>query len=275
MLEGLFERLLGRSKGNAPSSAPAGAPRHLVFAEQPAVIYAIGDIHGCLDLLRQLETEIVADAEQFTGDRWIVVLGDFVDRGPSSAALVDHLAAPAPKGFRRLLLKGNHEAMMLDFLDRPRPGAGWLASGGRETLLSYGVPFEALAAARGARALRRLVESYVPDEHVALIASLPSLIETPRHLLVHAGLRLGVPTNAQVDADLLWYRDDFEETYSLLGKTVVHGHQVRDEPLVSEFRVGLDTGACLGRRLSAARLTPEGGVKLLGAERRSFAVDLS
>ena len=272
MLTGLLARWRER---NGQKPARLDRSTHLVFPQQPAVIYAIGDIHGCLDLLLSLERQIVADAARSAGEKWLVVLGDFVDRGPSTAALIDHLSAPAPDGLRRFVLKGNHEAMMLDFIARPRAGSRWLESGGRETLLSYGVPSRALAGRPGSRAIRQLVESYVPDEHLAFLASLPSLLETPKHLLVHAGLRPGVAPSAQGEPDLLWYRDDFTETYASIGKTVVHGHQIREKPLVTPSRVALDTGAYLGGRLSAARLSADGAVQLLSAEWSPIAHDLS
>jgi serine/threonine protein phosphatase 1 len=96
----------------------------------------------------------------------------------------------------------------------------------------------------------------VPDEHVAFLEGLPALLETPGFVFVHAGLRPGIAVARQQFEDLIWYRDDFAETYETLGSTVVHGHTIRDEVLVSPGRIALDTGAFATGRLSAVRLAP-------------------
>src|SRR5690606_3770148 len=98
----------------------------------------------CLDLLLELEAQIAADAAELGGEGWLVTLGDGVDRGPATAQVIDHLRGPAPAGLRRINLMGNHEAMMLDFLRRPRADSLWLRFGGIEALMSYGVPADRL-----------------------------------------------------------------------------------------------------------------------------------
>jgi serine/threonine protein phosphatase 1 len=117
--------------------APAPPPRRrLSIGEHPAAVYAIGDIHGCRDLLVDLEAQIAADAATLDGESWLVTLGDAIDRGPASAQVIDHLRGHAPPGMKRINLLGNHEALLLEFLDRPRVDAAWLQFGGRETLAS-------------------------------------------------------------------------------------------------------------------------------------------
>jgi serine/threonine protein phosphatase 1 len=234
----------------------AGLQRLAVDAE-PAAIYVIGDVHGCLDLLLALEKTIVADAANFSGDRWIVMVGDVIDRGEQSAGVLDHLLAPPPAGLQRFCLAGNHEAMMLDFLRRPSPNSPWLEFGGRETLLSYGVPMESLMHSRfGAREARQIVDLYIPGDHVEFLESLPVMIETPSTILVHAGIRPGVWLEDQSDSDLIGYRDNFEASYEDLGRTVVHGHTIREEPLVTPNRIAIDTGAYFTGRLVAVRIVP-------------------
>jgi serine/threonine protein phosphatase 1 len=237
-----------------PRRSPARLPAsRLSLTEAPEAIYAIGDIHGCLDLLLQLEAQIADDAAAAPGERWLVTLGDVVDRGPASAAVIDHLLRPAPAGLRRVNLMGNHEAMMLDFLLRPRAGSMWLESGGVETLASYGVPHEKLMRLDN-RSAGHLVASYIPSEHVDYLSSLPVLLDTPLALFVHAGLRPGVAIGAQADEDLLWYRDQFHSDFAEFGRPVVHGHTMRESPLVTTHRIAIDTGAVLSGRLTAVRV---------------------
>jgi len=263
----LIDRLLslGRPAERPPATARAAS---LVSDTQPAAIYAIGDVHGCLDLLQALEREIVADARGIEGERWIVMIGDVVDRGASSAHTIDHLLAPPPEGFRRLCLMGNHEAMMLGFLARPRAKSPWLDYGGRETLLSYGIPHDRLMHGHlNDRLARQLVEAYVPSEHLDFLASLPLMIETPESILVHAGLRPGISVANQAEADLIGYRDDFSADFAEFGKTVVHGHMIRDTPLVTPGRIAIDTGAYASGRLTAVRLMPGAAPQLLSANK--------
>lgn len=255
MVQGWLERwknLRSRLGGTPPSSL-----RRLAVDADPAAIYAIGDVHGCLDHLLALEESIVADATNIAGERWIVMLGDVVDRGERSAQVLDHLLSPPPAGLRRFCLMGNHEAMMLDFIRRPSPASAWLEFGGRETLLSYGVPLESLMYGRfGAREARQLVDVYVPGDHIEFLEQLPVLLETPSTLLVHAGIRPGIAIAQQADADLIGFRDNFEASYADCGKVVVHGHTIREEPLVTANRIAIDTGAYFTGRLTAVRLVP-------------------
>jgi serine/threonine protein phosphatase 1 len=239
--------LLGRLLGN---SRAREAGRRLAFSDEPAAIYAIGDVHGRLDLLQQLEAQIVADAADLAGEVWLLLLGDVIDRGPQSAQVVEHLLAPPPAGFRRFCLMGNHEDMLLDFLAQPDPFAPWLDNGGIATLRSYGVPDEAWHS----RPLEEIVATFLPQAHVDFFEQLPVVIETPHFFFAHAGIRPGRPLTAQARDDLLWYRDDYAADYGSLPKTVVHGHTPLPAPMVRPRRVALDTGACFSGMLSAARL---------------------
>jgi serine/threonine protein phosphatase 1 len=237
--------LIGRLFGNG-----RGDGRRLAFDAEPAAIYAIGDVHGRLDLLQQLETQIVADAASLDGEAWLLLLGDVIDRGPQSAQVVEHLLAPPPAGFERFCLLGNHEDMLLDFLAQPDAFAPWLDNGGIATLRSYGVP----DAAWHERPLDEIVASFIPQAHVDFFEHLPVVIETPHFFFAHAGIRPGRPLAAQAREDLLWYRDDYAADYGSLPKVVVHGHTPLPAPLVLPRRIALDTGACFSGVLSAARL---------------------
>ncbi|HET8726658.1 MAG TPA: metallophosphoesterase, partial [Alphaproteobacteria bacterium] len=251
---GFFRRLLRGGKAADERPVVQVHPR-LSFAAEPAAIYAIGDIHGRLDLLRDVEQRILADGAAIPGEKWLVTLGDHIDRGPHSSGVLDHLAVELPAGWRRFCLCGNHELEMLDFLARPASTSPWLGFGGIETLLSYGVPSSQVFAGRTSRERwRQLLDCWVPPAHIEQLAQLPLLLETPHFVLVHAGIVPGRSLAAQRDLDLVSYRDDFASDFAGFGKTVVHGHQVRSSALLIPTRIALDTGAYATGVLTAARL---------------------
>ena len=252
----LFDRLFGSDRNGDATATGLKRPR-LAMPTSPAVAYCIGDVHGCLALLQMMEEAIVADGAGFDGEKWIVLLGDVIDRGPRSAQVIDHLLTPPPAGFNRFCLAGNHEQGMLEFLDAPRRITWWLEYGGMETLASYDIDASEVREGRmSATRLRHLLGSYVPEEHRQFLRGLPVAIETPDWILVHAGLEPGRPLARQTDETLLWYRDDFASRYDEWGKLVVHGHTPLDEVFVSPYRIDVDTGAVMSGRLSAVRLTP-------------------
>lgn len=248
----------------APQTEKPPARRRLQLMREPAAIYAIGDIHGCLDQLRRLEALIEADARTIDGTKVIIMLGDYVDRGPDSAAVLDHLQAPPPAGLRRACLLGNHEQMMLDLLRNRLDVRMWMDFGGEATMRSYGIDFKYLTAQIGMTMgeATQLFREAVPAGHVAFLSALPIAIETPRHIFVHAGIRPGVRWEDQADEDLLCIRRDFiDGDLRGLSKTVVHGH-TPGVATVTQQRIGLDTGAHLGGQLTAARITAS-DVKLI------------
>jgi serine/threonine protein phosphatase 1 len=188
----------------------------LAFRNWPAAVYAIGDIHGCIDQFVSLEEQIAEDGLGIEGEKWIVTLGDHVDRGPDSAAVIERLLGPAPSGFRRFSLVGNHEEMLMNYLDAPDAVAAYLGEGGRETLASYG---------RGNGELDGDPGALLPERHRAFIASLPSCLALPGWLFVHAGIRPGLPLALQDDHDLLWIRAPFLTSQLTGGQRVVHGQR--------------------------------------------------
>ncbi|WP_224702743.1 metallophosphoesterase family protein [Devosia aquimaris] len=238
--------------GTTPRQAP---PRGLSFDRWPAAVYAIGDIHGCLHELRQLEEMIVRDAAGIAGEKWILWLGDMVDRGPSSSAVLDRAMANPPAGFTRHCLMGNHESMMLQFMQAPNPRSDWLSFGGMETLYSYGMSGSVFEKS-GQRQLQAIIDSHVPADHLAFIESLPLWIALPGVVFVHAGIRRGLPMAEQDERDLLWIRDEFFDAPDIDGLIVVHGHTPAAEPVVLPNRLCLDTGAFATGALTAARLQP-------------------
>lgn len=222
-------------------------------------IYAIGDVHGCLDELLELERRIAADASPLPGRKLIVMLGDYVDRGPASAGVVEHLCGEAPEDFERICLLGNHEVALLEYLDGNLDYGGWLGLGAQTTLASYGLDSIKLSSL-GPGAGRALVENALPAAHVEFLRSLPILIETDKFVFVHAGLNPAFGIDDQSDHDLVWTRPTNENRQ--LSKWVVHGHTPVERPQRNGRRINLDTGCFYSGRLSALRIW-DGKARLL------------
>ena len=229
----------------------------LAFHTWPAAVYAIGDVHGCLDQLVALEARIAEDGLNFEGEKWLVTVGDHVDRGPESAGVIAQVMGSAPDGFRRFALMGNHEQMMLDFLGNPAAHAYWLDEGGAETLRSYGIEV-AYPPLRTSEALCAELEARFPADHRAFLEALPSYLSLPGWLFVHAGIRPGIPLGMQTDDDLIWIRAPFLTSQLTGGLRVVHGHTPGPDVVVTPHRICVDTQCFRTGKLSAVRVTPDG-----------------
>src|SRR5918998_2223319 len=222
-------------------------------------VYAIGDVHGCADRLSVLHAGIAADARARPGARRVAILhlGDYVDRGPDSAGVLELLLGPPPvAGAEMVSLLGNHEVMMLDACDPQAPADAmefWLDNGGAETLESYGARHDD----------PRWWEA-VPAEHLALMRRCPLRWGAGDYLFAHAGVRPGVPLERQDPFDLVWIREPFLSFEGELPLVVVHGHTPAPAPAVRPHRIGIDTGACFGGGLPRLGLE-EGGVGVIPA----------
>jgi serine/threonine protein phosphatase 1 len=228
-------------------------------------VYAIGDIHGRSDLLDRLHEAILADAAGRPAvGRRIVYLGDYIDRGPDSRRVLEHLSGGSlADGIERIALCGNHDDTFLRFLRDPAGNAAWLDFGGDATLRSYGLGH--LAHLRRPKELARAADAIraaVPREHVAFLESLPAMLVQGGRVFVHAGIRPGLPLDAQSDADLLWIREPFLAEGPGLPITVIHGHTPGEEPVFGPGRIGIDTGCFATGRLTALKLTETGAALL-------------
>lgn len=216
--------------------------------------YAIGDIHGRADRLRDLHRMIAEDARSFKGERIVLVyLGDYIDRGPQSREVLDILThLPPVYGAKRVFLKGNHEHSLLDFFARPAKAQGWLEIwGGNATLESYGIlpkPRDKL------KDLADRMRAALPKRHEVLLRNLKIRHAEGDYLFVHAGIRPGVAPTAQTEEDMMMIRDEFMGIPHGQDCTVVFGHTIVPEPLVAEDRIGVDTGAYTGAPLTAVVL---------------------
>jgi serine/threonine protein phosphatase 1 len=226
-------------------------------------LYAIGDIHGRLDLLEAALERIAADQARH-GTGVVVMLGDLVDRGPDSRGVIDLLMRGLAAGERWVVLKGNHDRMFAGFLADPQaqdqgldPRFSWLYPriGGGATLASYGVR---QPADRPVRHIHAEALEAVPPAHRAFLQALPTLYRVPGLILVHAGLRPGLAPEAQAETDLLWIRAPFLQSPDWHGALVVHGHTVVETPEHHGNRVAIDTGAGYGRPLTAIAIDGDG-----------------
>jgi serine/threonine protein phosphatase 1 len=211
-------------------------------------VYAVGDIHGCRDKLMALHGLIAADfSARPTGSAVLVHLGDYIDQGPDSAGVVALLSAGPPiPGISVVNLLGDHERMLLDALAGDRAAAtDWLWAGGREALASWGLSSDLP---------REQWEAALPAGQVRWLRSLSLIHREGNYLFVHAGIRPGITLAEQSRDDLVTMRHPFLSTEQDLGLIVVHGHSSNSSVPIAANRIGLDTGAGIGGKLTCAVL---------------------
>ena len=206
-------------------------------------VYAIGDVHGRADLLQSLLTVIDADLARSAPERAIqVFLGDYVDRGPQSRAVLD-LLIERSKTHETVCLKGNHEVFLLEVLKDPSRLQEWRHYGGLLTLMSYGVTPRMNPTAEEQVEFIEGLRRALPPEHLAFLEQLPSSFSCGDFFFVHAGVRPGIALDKQQEHDLLWIREEFLDSEDWFGKYVVHGHTPVSAPDIRQNRINIDTGA--------------------------------
>jgi len=207
--------------------------------------YAVGDVHGQLDLLRGLLRSIEQDHAERGGNAklLLVFLGDLIDRGPDSRGVIELVRSGPLPGARTIALCGNHEEVLLRLLDGERGlFEQWRRFGGDACLASYGGDPKLLAGLTDKQAVERL-KALIPVEHQTFLADLADTFRFGDYLFVHAGIRPGVPVGEQVPRDLRWIRRDFLDDRRNHGMIVVHGHTITEQVEVRRNRIGIDTGA--------------------------------
>jgi serine/threonine protein phosphatase 1 len=222
-------------------------------AVDATVIYAVGDIHGRLDLLLDMEALIARDIAATQPARAVIChLGDYIDRGLQSAQVIEHLSTNgSPLAPARVFLKGNHEDRMIAFLDDPEAnGAGWLDYGGREALASYGLAISHKPDAAGWLRLRDELTQRLPPSHLQFLQTLRLAFVWRDYIFVHAGLNPARPLEAQDPYDLMWIREAFVKSTQVWSHRIVHGHVVVPEPEFHANRIAIDTGASRTGRLT-------------------------
>lgn len=235
----------------APSDPPPPRPTRRT--------YAVGDIHGCLEALEAILAMIAADTADAPHD--IVFLGDYVDRGPASAGVLDRLMALDAARDSVHCLAGNHDLMLLDTIAVPENGPAWLAMGGDATLASLGClpqrPAEGGSAARNA-ARAAALDAALGPERQAWLGSLPLWWQSGNLVAVHALTDPAKPMAEQETGCLIRARPGPDLVPRHDGAWVVHGHTMVAEPCVRAGHVAIDTGAFAGGPLTAAVFTPDG-----------------
>lgn len=223
-----------RRKGDAQPEVPAA---HRV--------YAIGDIHGRVDLLRRLHGMILEDAAGAAAERQTVIyLGDYIDRGMNSREVIDLLLDNPLPEFESVHLLGNHEEFVLDFASSLRSARMWLHNGGDTTLHSYGVEVpDVVHRDQDLEDARDDFFTRMPPSHMAFLRGLRLCHEVGDYFFVHAGVKPGVPLDRQKPQDLVWIRDEFLQSEADFGKVVVHGHTIGRDVDMRSNRIGIDTGA--------------------------------
>ena len=203
-------------------------------------IFTIGDIHGCISKLKNIMDMIDIDVQNDS----LVFIGDYIDRGPDSKGVVDFVLELRESINQVTCLLGNHEQMFLDYLhDENFNKEIFLVNGGGNTISSYGV----IETTGG-------IKVDVPESHMQFFTSLLPYYETDDYIFVHAGLRPNIPLEKQSIEDLIWIRHEFINSSYDFGKTVIFGHTLFPQPLIEPNKIGIDTGAVYGGKLTCIQL---------------------
>lgn len=256
--------MFGLKRKEVMRAAPRARPGPRLRTAPPerpklsGVTYAIGDVHGRLDLFDSILAMIKDDALTFGRNEppTVVLLGDLIDRGPDSASCVERALRLSDEGWCEVqALKGNHEEALLLFLEDPEIGRQWFQHGGATTLQSYGVDLTGVGLGGGWAGVQARLLEVLPPSHRTFLNSLKLYYERDDYIFVHAGVRPGRPLDQQVEADLLWIRDAFLKVETPFpGKVVVHGHTPATGPEIRSGRINVDTGAYASGVLTAVRL---------------------
>ncbi|HEU0044548.1 metallophosphoesterase [Sphingomonas sp.] len=240
----IFSRMLG-----------ALSPARTFRAQQGSRIYAIGDVHGRLDLLEELLAQIKGDiAERPSAANFVVLLGDLIDRGPASAQVIERLLNVADVPAKFSYIMGNHEEIFLRALSaEPGVAYDWLTFGGDACVESYGLN-PATLNAMPEQAIADLLTETIPVRHIEFVRGFVDTVRSGDYLFVHAGIRPGVAIEEQLPHDLRWIRSSFLRDNKDHGVMVIHGHTITDEVDEHSNRIGIDTGAYRTGLLTALAL---------------------
>jgi len=244
------------------------------------VVYAVGDVHGRLDLLQSMDRLIAADIAATRPERpTVCYLGDYIDRGPHSAEVLSYLAAgslaspverprlPSAEGAApaRVFLKGNHEDRMLEFFAAPEVhGPPWMEHGGIEALASYGLTTGREPRGGDWAGLRDELQERLPAAHLDFLRGLRLAFVWRSYVFVHAGLNPERTIRAQDPHDLMWIKEPFLSSTRDWSHRVIHGHVMGPEPVFRDNRIGIDTGASQFGRLTCL-VVSDGPLRVLQA----------
>lgn len=252
-MKNLLSSLFSRQTRIAEEASARQLP---VQPERPFV--AIGDVHGRADLLYEIDRLISERCPNWP----VVFLGDYVDRGEKSREALELLISiSADHKPPVTCLLGNHERMLLDFLERPeKSGPRWLRNGGLQTLASFGLapPRREGTGAEAFEELRSRLADAMGEDMIGWLRARPLTWNSGNVWAVHAAADPGIPMTAQTECTLLWGHPEFNERPRTDGQWVVHGHTIVETPRAHGGRIAVDTGAYATGCLSAALITPDG-----------------
>lgn len=249
----LFRKITGQNK----------APSTFLIPEHTRV-YCIGDIHGRDDLLESIHDKIILDSTGYSGEKILIYLGDYIDRGLHSKEVVDLLLNKPLEGFESIYLRGNHEQVLQDFLNIDSGIATeWFNFGGLATVLSYGVSVAGIPFGEKLNQLQHDLADKIPASHLSFYSQLLYSYELGDYFFVHAGVKPKVALDRQSELDMMWIRAEFLNSKYRYEKMIIHGHSVTNEPSVLANRIGIDTGAYASGVLTC--------LVLEGEQRRFFA----
>jgi serine/threonine protein phosphatase 1 len=254
----MFIDLFPRFRNNVPAPTALALGYQRLSFDRP--VYVMGDLHGCVELLRRAEAAILRDLNGESGH--FVLLGDLIDRGPDSAEVLDHVQRRAPKGITRQVLMGNHEAMFTRFLENPAAAADWLGFGGMETLLSYGIEAYSFASLPLAKQ-KQLLSAHIPEEHRQFLANLPAVLQWGHVVFAHAGLDFAAEPQEQTEDQVLWRRSPMPADQVPEGFVFVHGHFPIKVPRLDHRVINLDVGAYQTNRSVVLRIDLDGQMALI------------
>lgn len=250
---------IGNSRLNLFTRLFSRRPDRQPVALEGRRVFAVGDIHGCADLLTGLLGTISKETAADAQPPLLVFLGDYVDRGPGSREVIDMLLEVRQQTPETRFLCGNHEEAMLYFLNDLEAGMAWTGYGGKATMRSYGVSTPDDETDLDAwRETHEALKAAIPESHMRFLWGLEDRVDLGDYLFVHAGVDPDRPLSAQLAKDLRWIREPFLSDRRRLDKVVVHGHTPTTDPYADDRRIGVDTWAYKTGVLTAVEITAEG-----------------
>jgi len=262
----LLTHAAGRTANSESTKVPfplSGVERLDVGGRVPKLppgtrIYTIGDIHGRLDLLKELERQIDQDIKSRPiGRPLYVFLGDYIDRGMSSRQTIDWLIEHS-RNCETVFLMGNHEQIAIECLRNPDLFGQWMRLGGLETLISYGIVPEATGSVgKKIVEMQAAFHTALPQSHLRFFRNLQSCFSCGDFFFAHAGINPDVDLSRQKERDLLWIRSAFLSSDKNFGKIIIHGHTPTHDIEVRPNRVNIDTGAFATGRLTCLVIDEE------------------
>lgn len=237
------------------------APPRYPASPSGVTLYAVGDVHGRIDCLQRAQAAIDRDRSYLHRSQRAleIYVGDYIDRGPASPAVIDNLIARAAQT-ELVTLRGNHEILMTSFLSGELAFEQWRGLGGLETVMAYGV--SPLRLRENGWMAPSDLAARAPPAHLAFLASLQTHFVCGPYCFVHAGLRPGVPLAQQAERDFAWIRGEFLDYRGGFEHIIVHGHTPVRDIEFHPFRINIDTGAYLSNKLSVLCIDQSGPAAL-------------